>query len=184
MSPPGEPTDHAVMARIQSGDEIALGILLRRYWGGLVTYAQRFVDDGAIAEDLTQEAFVRLWESREGWTPEGSVRGYLYTITRNLCLNEREKRSVREDWARRERFRSSSQPTPADVLDERETARVLLQEIERLPVRRREIFELGCLHGLSYREIAETLGVAIPTVANQMSAAIKHLRSVVRALPE
>jgi RNA polymerase sigma-70 factor, ECF subfamily len=179
-----ETPDPLLMQGIRQGDEAALEALIQRYWKPLVRYALGFVDRVDAAEDLVQESFVRVWEARERWHETGSIRGYLYTIVRNLCLHERAGARVRERWASGEQSRPRFSPTPDDVLQEREVLRSLKAAIDKLPDRRREVFTLACLHGLTYREVANALGVAVPTVANQMSAALAELRETLQAVSD
>ncbi len=189
IEPRGDPLpdlgDEGLMARIRDGEEEALTALIRRYWEPLVQYGFGFVNRTDAAEDIAQEAFVRLWQGREGWEETGSVRGYLYTIVRNLCLHERDRRKIREARAQDEELRTPEfSPTPSQVFDQQEVLRTLNETISRLPERRREVFTLACLHGLSYREVADAMGVAVPTVANQMSAALNELREALRSVSD
>lgn len=181
--PCAEP-DSALIEGIQRGDEAALEALIHRYWKALVRYAMGFVAPVDTAEDIVQETFVRVWEGRERLDPKGSNRGYLYTIVRNLCLDERDRQRVRDRSATGEQRRPGLSPTPHEVFQEREVLRSLRQAIDNLPDRRREVFTLACLHGLTYREIAHALRIAVPTVANQMSAALAELREALRAVSD
>ena len=76
------------MERIHTGDSTALGQVIDRYWPSLVSYARRLVRDGDTAEDIVQEAMLRLWKQRAQWTPTQQLQGFLYRITRNIALNE------------------------------------------------------------------------------------------------
>lgn len=172
------------MEGVREGDEAALEALIQRHWTSLVRYALGFVGRLDAAEDIVQETFVRMWEARQRWNETGSVRGYLYTIVRNLCLHERDGDRVHNQWASREQSRPRLSPTPEQVFQEREVLRTLEEVIGNLPDRRREVFTLACLHGLSYQEVANALGIAVPTVANQMSAALDDIRQTLRAVSD
>ncbi|MQA91696.1 MAG: sigma-70 family RNA polymerase sigma factor [Gemmatimonas sp.] len=179
-----EPSDLTLMSQIQADDESALDVLMQRYWLQLVAYAVSIVGTVDPAEDVVQEAFVRLWQHRKAWTPTGTVRAYLHTVVRNLGLHERERRAIRTAWSQRERKRQHHSPTPLELLEEHEVLLALEDAIQDLPQRRREIFTLACLCGLSYREVADTLQIAVPTVANQMSAALNSLREALAPVSE
>jgi RNA polymerase sigma-70 factor, ECF subfamily len=131
------------------------------------------------AEDIVQETFVRIWRHRAEWKPSGTVGAYLYRITRNLALNVVRNRRIRQRLAEvrgEELFRVATPPTADEVFE----AELLQEELEAaiasLPERRREIFVLCRYHRLSHREIAQTLGISIQTVANQMRSALADLR--------
>lgn len=184
-SPPSsEPSDREIMARIREDEEAALDLLIERYWTPLVRYAVRFLDRTDDAEEVVQEAFVRVWRKRRSWRPSGTVSGYVFSIVRNLCLNEQERRSVRKDWSDRQSRRRRYSPSPDQVFQRREVLSALRDAIDALPERRREVFRLACLEGLSYREVAETMGIAVSTVANQMSSALDELREALRPVSD
>ena len=84
---PHDQSDVLLLARMRSGDAAALDLLLEQYWAPLVTYSGRLLNSHDMAEDVVQEAFIRLWEHRERWSLEGSVRALLYKITRNVATD-------------------------------------------------------------------------------------------------
>ena len=164
------------MDRIRAGDHEALGALLREAWKPLVRHLGSLLESTAAAEDAAQEAFVRLWERRDRWK-RGSARALLFRIGRNVALDERRKAEVRRRWAwERIREPKSSPPSPEDELHSTEFARRFREALESVPARRREVFEMVRLGGLSYADVAEALEVSPQTVANQMSLAMKDLR--------
>ncbi|HUE95671.1 MAG TPA: RNA polymerase sigma-70 factor [Longimicrobiaceae bacterium] len=163
------------MERIAQGSEAALAELLSRYWTPLLRFAFRYLDDADAAEDVVQEAFSRVWLHRDRWHSGGTPSGYLYRIVRNLAIHEQEKRKVRSRWNREQRLRvgeeACQEPDSGD-----EVRSALEAAVAALPARRRDVFILGGLHGLPYKEIAEVMGISAQTVANQMSAALRQLR--------
>ncbi len=180
-SHPEASDDRSLMERIHAGDPSALDELLGRYWRPLVAYAQRFLPSQDAAEDVVQETMIRVWRGRADWTPSHRVRAFLYRITRNLALNERDRRRVRQAWASSRRARPAKPvATPLDVLEQTELRELLDRAVDALPPRRRETFLLARYHGHSYPEIAEIMDVSPQTVANQMSASLNELRETLR----
>lgn len=170
--------DKELMQRIHQGDADALDELLRRFWTPLVAYATRLLGDQDRAEDVVQETMLRVWDRRTDWAPGRRLRGFLYQITRNLALNERARAKVRRQWADRVRDQPQEPvPTPAEITHQHELRKLLDAAVEALPDRRREVFVLSRYHGHSYPEIADVMGISRQTVANQMSAALEHLRA-------
>ena len=165
-----------LLDRVRDGDPSAFEWLLRANWAPLVGYAARIVGDVDAAEDVVQEAFVRFWERRGEWRPRSEVRAILYTIARNLALNQRQAELAR-DRRTQGLLRGSIPPprTPVQDLDQSEADAALESAIRALPPRRREALVLARFNGLSYRLIAEIMKISVPTVANHMSAALADL---------
>jgi RNA polymerase sigma-70 factor (ECF subfamily) len=176
-SPAGkEATDDLLLARLSAGDQSALEVLLERYWEPIFRYAWRISGSRDTAADLAQSAFCRLWERRSSWKRSGSVRGLLFRIVRNDGVSRRRRRHARERahqgfvelYVERD-----DRPSAA----ERAELRAALDDaVGRLPARRREVFLLRVVDGLSYAEIAEAMGIRKQTVANQLSRALGELR--------
>lgn len=168
------PTD--TLDRIRAGDERALGALLEDEWGGLVRFLLRRLPSRDAAQDAAQETFVRLWTKREQWKA-GSPRALLYRIATNVATDAIRRAEVHRRWRRSAGSSEPiSPPTPADELDESETHRRFRQALRAMAPKRREVFRLVRDEALSYREVAEVLGLSPQTVANHMSLALRELR--------
>ncbi len=178
-APPALPDadDVALVGRLALDDAQALGQLLDRYWGPMVAFAMEKVRSQDAAEDLVQEAFVRVWEKRRTLRPQASPRAYLYRVLRNLIIDEYRRRRLRDRFAQLVGGSEvSDAPSPVAVLEADELAGAAQRAIAALPERRRDVFVLAHLHGLSYKEVAETLGITPRTVANHMTLALAQLR--------
>src|SRR5215468_10291855 len=81
------PADHDLMARVATGDEAAFRLLSQRHVTSAAGLARRIVGNDAIAEELVQEAFLRVWTNAPRWRPQAAFRTWLYRIVINLCLN-------------------------------------------------------------------------------------------------
>lgn len=174
---PQESDDLALAARLALGDAQALSLLLDRYWRPMVGFAADRLGGQDAAEDLVQEAFVRVWEHRSQLRPYTSPRAYLYRVLRNLITDDYRRRQLRDRWASARQFDDEPQvPSPALILEADQLAVAANRAIAALPERRREVFVLAHLHGLSYQEVAQALGITRRTVANHMSLALKELR--------
>jgi len=166
---------------IQAGDEVAFRALFDALYGPLRRFARTFVDDVATAEDLVQEAFVRLWDRRASVAPGTPHQAYLYRSVRNLALN------LRRDQKTRQRLLEESSvnecavapaalPGPDDHLDGEELAKVLATCLADLPPRQREALHLSRFEGLSHGDVAITMGCSPRTVNNHLVAALATLR--------
>jgi len=176
---PAEARDRELMMRIHSGDDHrALDELMNRHRLSLVRYSLRLLGEVEGAEDTVQEAFIRLWERRKEWVPAGSPRSFLYRMVRNLALQEIEKRGVRKRWIDRNGGGEIDLESPSRVFDTKALRGDVEKAIQSLPARRREILVLSRFHRMTYREIADLLGISPQTVANHMSAAFRDLRTL------
>lgn len=169
----------ALAGAVKAGNERALEVLLQRHWTGLVRYALQFVDGQDEAEDIVQQAFVRLWDRRGHWRQEETLRPVLYQIARNLALNEQRRRKNFRRWARKFRGAGTGHghhPRPHRKMLQEDLRGAIEKALDALPARRREIFTLVRVHQMSYGEAARVLQIAPQTVANQMSRAMVELR--------
>jgi len=183
--------DVEVARRIREGDRVAFRAFFERYHGMLYGYLRRRGAGPAVCEDLTQQAFVKIWERRKDIRPEKSLRAYLFRIGYNSALNHFRDTAKFTDVAEpdaelhsghgagpgAERFQRPADADPEGRAEYAMMLEHLHRTIEQLPERRRAVFELCFLHDLTYREAAEALDISIKTVENQMSAALKTLRS-------
>lgn len=156
-------------------------LLVIRFWAPLVAYAQRFVGDVASAEDVVQHAFVRLWESKNPIPKGDDARALLYRVVRNLALNELRRDRIRHDWASAQWSDEPESVATNDLVERLELRAAIEAAVDQLPPRRREIFVLSRLHELSNDEIASVLALSPQTVANQLVAAMRTLRHLLRS---
>jgi RNA polymerase sigma-70 factor (ECF subfamily) len=173
------------MEGLRAGDATVLRLLLRMYLGPLHRYAEALLSGRWDAEEVVQEAFVQLWEKRDRWREDGSVRALLFTLTRNLSIDTLRRRRRELDLGDQglRRF-SSPAPTPLEDTHEGELRSMAEAAVSSLPPRRQEVFRLVREAGLSYKEVAETLGISNQTVANLMSLALADLRASLKPLLE
>jgi RNA polymerase sigma-70 factor (family 1) len=172
--------DHELMRRVACGEAAALECLLNAHWQPVLRYANYLIDSPDAAEDVVQEAFVRLWARSPEWRPRGCVRAFLYRVTRNLVLNERRRERVRTLWARHAEADTHWYPMPTHALEAQEIHAALKEAVAALPDRRRKVFWLARYQQMTHHEIAEVMGISVQTVANQMSAALATLRERLR----
>src|SRR3954470_9701916 len=83
--------DHDLMARVARGDEAAFRLLARRHAADALRLARRILGNEALAEEIVQDALVRVWRAAPRWRPDAAFRTWLYRIVTNLCLNARRR---------------------------------------------------------------------------------------------
>lgn len=160
-----------------SGEEAAFEFLYKKYVDKVYYFALGLVNSADDAENVTQEVFIKVWESRARIDPAYSFSSYLFTITRNLIFNQhRKKVNERAYLSYIERaFEHSEMGTEKDYflkeLQERIDA-----AIADLPPMRRKVFEASRVEGLSHKEISAKLGIAEKTIATHIRLALKTMR--------
>jgi RNA polymerase sigma-70 factor (ECF subfamily) len=150
---------------------------LETYYVELCEYVLRFVGSAEAAQDLVQDVFLHLWNTRGPRDAERLTRPYLYTSARNAALKYLRHRRVVEAWI--ERASREEMPTadsPSDLYLRRELEETVARAISELPPRCREIFLLRRRDQLSYQEIAAQAGVSLGTVKCHMWRAMVLLR--------
>jgi RNA polymerase sigma-70 factor, ECF subfamily len=149
----------------------------RTYYDALVALAAWYVGSTETAEEIVDDVFLALWTQRERWSAHESVRGYLFTATRNRALN-----AARDRRNRTRLLQGKTEVLPlarveADsVVRERELALAIERAVAALPPRARTILTLHRQAGLSFAEIAELLRLSPRTVEGHLASALKHLR--------
>lgn len=155
------------MLAFRAGDGRAFDSLFRRWAGPLLRYLERMVRDAAIAEELVQEAFLRVHRARERYEPEARFSTWLYRIATNLALNELRRPHRRHAHTSADAQRESEAgpaielaaggPAVDEAVGARLEGEALLGELERLPERQRTALWLSAGEGLSYAEVAKVM---------------------------
>ncbi|MEM1128103.1 MAG: RNA polymerase sigma-70 factor [Bacteroidota bacterium] len=181
-SPDASPTDPLLQwsERLTRSDRTAFKRLFEALHEPLVRYAVPLAGDTAAAHDIVQEAFIKLWQRRAQLDPNRSVKALLYTIVRNLSLNERRNRTSRAEKLEAAAV-SPLSPTTAEQLDAEALQRRLRGWMKELPDRQREALLLSRYEGLSHEEVAQVMEVSPRTVNNHIVRALRTLRDRLQA---
>ena len=171
-------SDGELFLRARDGDSSAFGELIDRHKDGLVSYLTHLCGNFDHAEDLAQEAFIRLYERGAGYRDQGKLRAYLFRIATNLFRSE-----IRRDQ-RRQRLRQifvtpedhRSEPAQDLCLLTGELSKKLSAALTTLPLHFRTPIVLAYVEGWSHREIARVLGCREGTVKTRIHRGRQLLR--------
>ncbi len=168
-------TDRDLMDRVRAGDVEAFEGVMKRHEPGVRARIMRLVRDGATADDLVQEVFLRLWTKGEQWEGRGSVGGWLALIGVNLALNHLRTVSRRREtpleppedqmpgW-----LVDTVSPGPAEIAESGERRALLRAVLERLPDRDQEVIRMVHEGEMDIADVAEALGIPSGTVKSRL----------------
>ena len=174
-----------VAFRARSGDGEAFGALYRRYQSGIYTFIRGQVREAELAADLTQDTFVRAWESLPRLRQEGAFRGWLYRIAANLVRDEvksgRARLEVTESTLAGEDGSRLPEPAgkegvPEEMLASEEMKEEVRRALDSLPAEQRAAVVMHHMEGMGMSEIAEAMGVRPGTVMSRLARAREALR--------
>src|SRR5262245_58270194 len=152
--------DHGVLRKAQRGDERAFNLIVRAYEQPVYNYVLRLVGDRSLAEDLTQEVFLRVYQGLPGFSDRSRFTTWLFQVTKNRVLDELR--------ALERRPRALDDIPPLEVVDQpferTETIDAVWRAVESLTVDLKMALLLRDVVGLSYTEIADALEITLATV--------------------
>ena len=170
-------SDNELILGLREGDHAAFEEIYKRYWALLFRHALRMVRDEETAKDIIQDVFSTLYVKSGELQLRTSLKSYLYAAVRNKFLDmiahERVKSSYQESL---KEYLEAGEWVTDKVIREKELEKCFERELELLPAKMREVFELSRKADLSYKEIANQLDVSEHTVRKQISNALKILK--------
>lgn len=181
--------DLELMLRVRRGDAESFDALLVRHRTPLINFFLRMVRDHALAEDLAQEVFLRVYKARQRWQPDARFTTWLYRIATNLALNAlRDSRGTASRSGTKERNGDGEgedeaarlpdpKPTVVDRMMTSERERMVREAVGALPENQRAAVILHKYHEVDYRQIAEVLGVSESAVKSLLFRAYETLRA-------
>jgi len=184
--------DRRLVDRARTGDVRAFEALVRRYERWVFTLALRMVGDRGDAEDIAQEVFLKAYRGLQGFRGGSRFSTWLYAIASHHCLNHLAGRDSRARRAERtgnspdgqggvlpsalDRVADAS-PGPDAVLERQELTRAIQNELVQLTEHHRMVIILRDVQGMSYEDIAATLGVELGTVRSRLHRARMELKA-------
>jgi RNA polymerase sigma-70 factor, ECF subfamily len=195
-----EATDEELMIRFQGGDRPAFAVLVRRHKTPLYNFALRQLGSPPTAEEVVQDAFVRVVQSAQDFRHASRFSTWLYTIARNLCVDQMRRGALRRHpsldgpaagGGHQDGDGASLGDRTADIgaCVERAVVAIEIRErviaaIDELPVDQREVFLLREIGSLPFRDIAAIVGVPENTVKSRMRYALERLQAALSDFEE
>ena len=178
------------MLRVQNGDEAAFGELVEAYQNRLIGIFNHLLRDAAAAEDLTQEAFLRVYRARERYRPTAKFSTWLFRIANNLAMNNRRSKSRRKEVhlkasesgplgmnPQEQLALEKSGLMPGRQLDRKEMREVVRQALDTLSNRQKMALLLNKFEHMSYQDIAASMDLSVPAVKSLLTRARENLKT-------
>ena len=179
--------DAAAMKRLAQGDDCALAEIIARHQKSVFNLTYRFFQDYSLAEDIAQEAFLRIYSVRKRYKPAAKFTTYLYRVVTNLCLSQIRSQSLHKVYsiygskpddesepAVREKV--STADSARDSLEKDELVAKVKEIIQSLPPNQRIAVILSKYEGMSYSEIAKVMSVSVMAVKSLLVRAREKIR--------
>jgi RNA polymerase sigma-70 factor (ECF subfamily) len=179
--------DASLVERFQAGDAKALDELFRRHRDAAYGIAYRLVGSRDDALDVVQEAFIHVMRGIQGFRGQSSFRTWLYRIVTHAALDYRRWRAVRQtesldaESAAEPAATGPSQRTPPEEASERDLRRAIDKALTNISEKNRAALVLYAMEGLSYKEVAEVLGISVGTVMSRIFNARQRLRELLES---
>lgn len=173
-------SDEALMVRIARGDQPAFRVLTRRHLPAMVRLARRILGNTADAEDVAQEAMLRVWTHAPRWQPLAAFKTWLTRVVVNLCLD----RKRRAPWVDLEAAGEIADPAPGagDLAEADERERLLQRAIANLPDRQRAAIVLTYSEGMSNAQAADMLDTSVSAFETLLVRGKQNLRRALGAI--
>lgn len=164
-----------LLARLKNDCEASYSILFHKYYKDLVLYAGNIIRSKSTCEDIIQNIFLKLWDDRNDLAIDTSLKSYLLTAVRNSCLDELRHQKVVNTYEadiqnQIHEYEIENYILYSDLYGQ------LLNAVEQLPEKHREVFKLSRFDNLKHKEIAQKLDVSERTVEERIKKALIQLR--------
>lgn len=168
-----------LMVRLMDGDRVAFDQLFERYGSRIRSFVFRFVGDREVAEDLTQEVFLKLYRNPRAFDPRGRFMTWIFAVARNACIDYLRLKKlpvVAVGGGGDEEDPTMEPSTPLSYAPDETALHHELQSkmqdvLGRLSNKLREVFVLCAVQGLSYEDAAQVIGCPVKTVSSRLSRA-------------
>jgi RNA polymerase sigma-70 factor, ECF subfamily len=178
--------DVCLMLEFQNGNKASFETLMRKYFPRLLNFIYRYVNDREIAEDITQEVFIRVYKSGPQYKPQSKFQTWVFTIARNLSLNELRRHRYKtvsldetfssDEGELKRQIEDPRSESPDEDILRREQASAVRAAIDDLPETQRVAVLLRRYEQFSYEEIAATMNVSVKAVKSLLSRAKEALK--------
>jgi RNA polymerase sigma-70 factor (ECF subfamily) len=169
-----------IVKELASGSHEAFKTLYTKYYPKVKYFITHLIKTEAIAAELSQDVFLKIWEHRAKMAALQSFNAYVYRAAKNTALNYLEHKYIEDMYV--EKFGSEPEPSDEDEWKAKEIELLEQLTVSRMPPQRKAVYEMSRMEGLSNEAIAAKLGVSKKTVENHLNLALKELRKALKII--
>lgn len=170
--------ENILIKDLMQGSELAFGYLFKHYHKDLCNYLIAISGDSRIADEIAQQAFVKIWEKRKKLNVrDNQFKSYFFKIAYNLFIDAKRKENKKFKLLENLKRDAYKEVLKVDYHEYEQKLKIVEEEIEKLPDKCKMVFIMGKREGLKNKEISEILDISIRTVEVHMSKALKRLRT-------
>lgn len=158
--------DKTIIDQVNAGDKKAFKIVFDSYYNALCAFTYKYIPDQSEIEDIVQDVFISFWEHKKDFNHANAIKAFLFTSTRNNCLNILKHKLVKQKHESALIYELESEQFFTNHVIEEEAFNLLYREINSLPPSAQKIMLLA-LKGMKNKEIAEKLNISENTVKTQ-----------------
>lgn len=180
-------TDEQLVELYLKGEKKALEILIKRYLTLIFNYVLKYVKDRAVADDITQEVFVKVWKKIKKFDSRYKFKNWVYVIAKNTCLDYLKKNKAinfselngGEDNLFFEELIRETSASPSVGVETAQDSAIINSAVNKLPEKHQETIKLRYHGGYKFREIAEILRTSIETIKSRHRRALAYLKKII-----
>lgn len=178
------PNEKELFARMSAGDEAAFTQIFYHYTQRIYHYILNKTKSPGIAEEIVQEVFIKIWQSRESFSGLSNYEAFLFSMASNKLIDFLRK-MAHQDNLKKQVWQTISNisNTTIEELDLKHSRELINKAVERLSPQRRKIFLMNKEQGLSRQEIADRLNLSVNTVNNHLNEAVRLVKEYLEAMP-
>ena len=170
--------EKALLQQVAEGDEVAFGKLFHRWQPFLASHIFRVTESKPIAEEIVQDVFLKIWESRETLSGIVNFRGYLLVISKNMAINALQK--IAREARNLEKYAKESRPGQEEADPKTALYSLIDEAIDQLSPRQKEVYLLHRHQRMTYLQIAGHLGIGKESVKTHLELAVRHISKYVK----
>lgn len=167
--------DQQLFEEVLKGNRDSFRILFDRYYKSLCLYADTFLTQVDISEDVVQTVYINIWKNKDKLSHVRSVKSYLYQAVRNSCYNVLKHRNVEKNTLDALKMLDIEDESN-EIQEKEEKFRKLHNAINELPSKTRQALKLSVFENLTYEEIGQKMNISMNTVKYHIKTAYQYLR--------
>ncbi len=177
----GKLLEYQLILRSKQGDASAFGALIKDYRKQLFSYLLKLCNNRTTAEDLFQDTLIRVWSGLPNYNEQNRFSSWLFSIAHNTAMDSYRRKKVRSRVIHTDELPESTDfANPQKDVERKEAREILLEAVDALSDKQKQVFLLRQHGELSFREIAELTEQPLNTVLSHMHYSVKKIRKILR----